>query len=142
MTNHEFVLWYINKHYLFLGSKFKLKYNTGEEIDFYTFFSNIESSLALKNIKDFNLDFIHSWKNEKIKEYKNDILDYIKYKFKVRLGYTNWEISTMSGKKVDKKTIFNELKNKYDYDFLEKIIDDWFETEIIKTSESTILNFK
>lgn len=142
MNNHEFILWYINKHYLFLGSKFKLKYNTGEEIDFHTFFSNVESSLALSNISGFNLSFINNWKTEKIKEYKRDILDFIKYKYKVILGPTNWSISTMSGKIINKEMIFTQLKSKYDYDFLEKIIDEWFENEIIKVSEATILNFK
>jgi len=140
MTDYEFVLWYINKHYLFLGSKFKLKYNISNPIDFYEFLNNVGSSLAIKT-DDLHL-FLMGWKNQKIKEYKTDILDFIKYKYKVKLGNTNWIISTMSGKQVSKTEIYNVLKNKYDYDFLENILDDWFENEIIKISEKTILNFK
>jgi hypothetical protein len=140
MTDYEFVLWYINKHYLFLGSKFKLKYNISNPIDFYEFLNNVGCSLAIKT-DDLHL-FLMGWKNQKIKEYKTDILDFIKYKYKVKLGNTNWIISTMSGKQVSKTEIYNVLKNKYDYDFLENILDDWFENEIIKISEKTILNFK
>jgi transcriptional regulator CtsR len=69
-------------------------------------------------------------------------LDFIKYKYKIRLGFRNWEIATMSGKTITIDNIVKDLKGKYDKEFIEPIIDEWFENQVINQSEKIILNFK
>ena len=55
----------------------------------------------------------------------------------------HYKVDEYSNKIIKRNAIYdNEYGNKYDYDFLENILDDWFEKEIINISEKTILNFK
>ena len=48
----------------------------------------------------------------------------------------------MSGKTITVDNIVKDLKYKYDKDFVETIIDKWFENQVINQSEKIILNFK
>lgn len=144
MIDFEFVLWYINKHYLFTGLKFKTKYVNEEPFSYGEFFSKITNSLALDNLdnKETLADSINKWYKKLQIEAKTDVLDFVKYKYKIRLGFRNWEITTMSGKTITVDNIVKDLKYKYDKDFVETIIDKWFENQVINQSEKIILNFK
>ena len=144
MIDFNFVLWYINKHYFFTGSKFKTKYVNGESFSYNEFFDRITNSLALDTLDNKNLlsNSIYEWYRKIRIESKIDILDFIKYKYKIRLGFRNWEIATMSGKTITIDNIVKDLKGKYDKEFIEPIIDEWFENQVINQSEKIILNFK
>ncbi len=48
----------------------------------------------------------------------------------------------MSGKTITIDNIVKDLKGKYDKEFIEPIIDEWFENQVINQSEKIILNFK
>mgnify|MGYP000926471504 CR=1 FL=1 len=53
MTESEFVLWYVNKHYLFTGSKFKYKYILDEKsISFAILYRNINDSIAIDKVDE------------------------------------------------------------------------------------------
>jgi hypothetical protein len=144
MIDFNFVLWYINKHYFFTGSKFKTKYVNGESFSYNEFFDRITNSLALDTLDNKRLlsNSIYEWYRKIRIESKIDILDFIKYKYKIRLGFRNWEIATMSGKTITIDNIVKDLKGKYDKEFIEPIIDEWFENQVINQSEKIILNFK
>jgi hypothetical protein len=144
MIDFNFVLWYINKHYFFTGSKFKTKYVNGESFSYNEFFDRITNSLALDTLDNKRLlsNSIYEWYRKTQIESKIDILDFIKYKYKIRLGFRNWEIATMSGKTITIDNIVKDLKGKYDKEFIEPIIDEWFENQVINQSEKIILNFK
>lgn len=144
MIDFNFVLWYINKHYFFTGSKFKTKYVNGESLSYNEFFDRITNSLALDILDNKRLlsNSIYEWYRKIQIESKIDILDFIKYKYKIRLGFRNWEIATMSGKTITIDNIVKDLKGKYDKEFIEPIIDEWFENQVINQSEKIILNFK
>jgi hypothetical protein len=79
--------------------------------------------------------------NNKQIEAKLDVLDFIKYKYKVTLGPTSWEIAKLSGKLVNKDELFKDLNKKYDYDFIINLIDEWFDNEMIRITETSTLHF-
>lgn len=143
MIDFEFVLWYINKHYLFTGLKFKTKYTNEEPFSYGEFFSRITSSLALDTLDNKKLlgESINKWYRSLQIEAKNDVLDFVKYKYKIRLGFRNWEIATMSGKTITIDNIIRDLKGKYDKDFIEPIIEQWFENQVIIEGEKIMLKF-
>lgn len=141
MNVSEFVLWYVNKIYMFTGSKIKIKYSD-DYISFSEFVGNVKSSLNISIVDNKDMyTFLSSWYLLKQKEGKNDLLDYIRFKYKVTLGDTNWEIMTMNNKPVKISDIVLNIKNKYDSDFVEKVVKYWFENEIISASEKLISNF-
>jgi len=144
MIDFEFVLWYINKHYLFTGSKFRTKYMNEDLFSYNVLFDRITSSLALDNLdnKQSLANSINDWYRKHQFEAKIDVLDFIKYKYKIKLGFTNWQIVTMSGKTITIDNIVKDLKGKYDKDFIEPIVDEWFENQVIAHSEKFMLNFK
>ena len=141
MSNSEFVLWYIDKLYLFTGSSLKRKYSI-DTLTFSEFVGEVKSSLGV-NIVDRNdmYNFLYNWYSNKKKEAKIDLLDYIKFKYKVALGPTNWEINNMGNKQIKIKDIVHDLKKQYDLDFISEVVEEWFENEIINISEKLILNF-
>jgi hypothetical protein len=144
MIDFNFVLWYINKHYFFTGTKFKTKYANAETFSYDEFLYIITYSLALDTLDNKRLlsNSIYEWYCKSQIEYKIDILDFIKYKYKIRLGFRNWEISSMTGKTITIDNIVKDLKGKYDKEFIKPIIDEWLENQIINQSEKIILNFK
>jgi hypothetical protein len=141
MNTPEFVLWYINKLYIFTGTKLTIKYSR-DNVSFSTFVSDIKSSLNINTVDKKQINsFLHSWYLSKQEEAKNDLLDYIKFKYKVTLGPTNWEISKMNNKIIKVNDIILDVKKQYDKEFIENVVEEWFKNEIIKTSEKIILNF-
>lgn len=141
MNTPEFVLWYINKLYIFTGTKLTIKYSR-DNVSFSTFVSDIKSSLNITTVDKKQINsFLHSWYLSKQEEAKNDLLDYIKFKYKVTLGPTNWEISKMNNKIIKVNDIILDVKKQYDKEFIENVVEEWFKNEIIKTSEKIILNF-
>jgi hypothetical protein len=144
MTESEFVLWYVNKHYLFTGSKFKYKYTLDEtSISFAILYRNINDSIAIDKVDgELLYDFMLNWYTVNEKNAKIDVLDFLKYKYKVTLGPTNWVISKMSGKIVNTNNIISELNKHYDIEFLATTIEDWFENEMIRITETSTLHFK
>lgn len=144
MTESEFVLWYVNKHYLFTGSKFKYKYILDEtSISFAILYRNINDSIAIDKIDgELLYDFMLNWYTVNGKNAKIDVLDFLKYKYKVTLGPTNWVIAKMSGKIVNTNNIISELNKHYDIEFLATTIEDWFENEMIRITETSTLHFK
>jgi hypothetical protein len=144
MTESEFVLWYVNKHYLFTGSKFKYKYTLDEtSISFAKLYRNINDSIAIDKVDgELLYDFMLNWYTVNEKNAKIDVLDFLKYKYKVTLGPTNWVISKMSGKIVNTNNIISELNKHYDIEFLATTIEDWFENEMIRITETSTLHFK
>lgn len=143
MIDFKFVLWYINKHYLFTGFKFKTKYTNEEPFSYGEFFNRITTSLAIDTLdnKEILNDSINKWYRRLQIESKTDILDFVKYKYKVRLGFRNWEMVTMSGKIITIDNIIRDLKDKYDKDFIEPIIEQWFENQVIIEGEKIMLKF-
>ena len=143
MIDFEFVLWYINKHYFFTGLKFKTKYSNEDTFSYGEFFNRITTSLAIDTLdnKEILNDSINKWYRRLQIEAKTDILDFIKYKYKVRLGFRNWEMVTMSGKIITIDNIIRDLKGKYDKDFVEPIIEQWFENQVIIEGEKIMLKF-
>jgi hypothetical protein len=144
MSDSEFVLWYVNKHYLFTGLKFKYKYHIKDNhITFGQLCDNVSNSTAINKIEDKTLHgFLLKWYNNKQIEAKLDALDFIKYKYKVTLGPRSWEIAKLSGKLVKKDDIVKDLNKKYDSDFIINLIDEWFDTEMIRITETSTLHFK
>jgi hypothetical protein len=141
MNTPEFVLWYINKLYIFTGTKLTIKYSR-DNVSFSTFVSDIKSSLNINTVDKKQINsFLHSWYLSKQEEAKNDLLDYIKFKYKVTLGPTNWEISKMNNKIIKVNDIILDVKKQYDKEFIENVVEEWFKNEVIKTSEKIILNF-
>ena len=143
MSDSEFVLWYVNKHYLFTGLKFKYKYHIKDNhITFGQLCDNVSNSTAINKIENKTLhEFLLKWYNNKQIEAKLDALDFIKYKYKVTLGPTSWEIAKLSGKLVRKDEIVKDLNKKYDYDFIINLIDEWFDKEMIRITETSTLHF-
>lgn len=137
MSESEFVLWYINKIYLFTGGEFKRKYLIDEPpISSYKLAKEVSSSLNVTEVDGFTLsEFISKWYDEKRIEAKKDILDYIKFKYKVNLGYINWEITDMRGKKKTQSDIMVDFKSKYDIRFITSVIEEWFDNEVIRYNE-------
>ena len=142
MSESEFVTWYINKIYIFTGTNFKRKY-TYDNITLYQLSNEIKSSLRMDKVSGNDiLSFISNMFRNKKMEYKLDTLDYIRLKYKIVLGYRNWEIVTLSGEPVDEVKIVSDLKHKYDLEFISEIVDEWFENEIVNLTEKSILQFK
>ena len=124
MSNSEFLLWYINKVYLFTGTKIKYKFMVGEEpLTLYELKENIQYSLNISDSdKKITSELINKWYSD-LKYYATeDVMDFIKFKYKVKLGPTNWEISNLKGKKVSTKDIELDLKGKYDEEFLSYLL--------------------
>jgi hypothetical protein len=144
MSDSEFVLWYVNKHYLFTGLKFKYKYHIKDnDITFGQLCDNVSSSIAINKIENQTLhQFLLKWYNNKRIEAKLDTLDFIKYKYKVTLGPRSWEIAKLSGKIVKKDDIVKDLNKKYDYNFIINLIDEWFDNEMVRITETSTLHFK
>ena len=144
MTDSEFVLWYINKNYLFNGSTMRYKYQHGETpFYFNTFHDMVKESTTIEKIGNKSLhDYLYSWFKAKQDEAKYDILDYIKYKYKVTLGPTNWAISTLGGKIVTIGEVVNCFKNKYDKTFTIPVVEEWYENELIRITETSTMHFK
>jgi hypothetical protein len=141
MNTPEFVLWYINKLYIFTGTKLTIKYSR-DNVSFSTFVSDVKSSLNINTVDKKQINsFLHSWYLSKQEEAKNDLLDYIKFKYKVTLGPTNWEICKMNNKTVKIYDIILDVKKQYDKEFVQNVVEEWFKNEVIKTSEKIILNF-
>lgn len=141
MNNSEFVLWYIDKLYLFTGSTLKRKYSI-DVLTFSEFVGEVKSSLNISIVdKKEMYSFLHTWYSNKKKEAKIDLLDYIRFKYKVTLGPTNWVISNMKNKTVKISDVINDVKKQYDSDFIKEVVEEWFENEIINISEKLILNF-
>ena len=141
MNSPEFVLWYINKLYIFTGSKLKIKY-TNDSLLFDVFVNDVKSSLDMSVVDDKEIyHFLYSWFSSKQNEAKNDLLDYIKFKYKVTLGPTKWEISKMNNKPVEIYDIILDVKKQYDSEFVRNVVKSWFENEVLKTSEKIILDF-
>ena len=143
MSDSEFVLWYVNKHYLFTGLKFKYKYHIKDNhITFGQLCDNVSNSTAINKIENKTLhEFLLKWYNNKQIEAKLDALDFIKYKYKVTLGPTSWDIAKLSGKLVRKDEIVKDLNKKYDYEFIINLIDEWFDKEMIRITETSTLHF-
>jgi hypothetical protein len=143
MTESEFVLWYVNKHYLFTGSKFKYKYTLDEiTISFDILYRDTNSSMSIDKVDgELLYDFMLNWYRVSEKNAKIDVLDFLKYKYKVTLGPKNWVIAKMSGKIVSTNDIISELKKHYDKEFLVSTIENWFENEMIRITETSTLHF-
>jgi hypothetical protein len=143
MSDSEFVLWYVNKHYLFTGSKFKHKYLGNEMITLSQLYDNVSSSTAINRIGNKTLhSFLSEWISKLKYEAKSDALDFIKYKYKVTLGPRSWVIAKLSGKIVQKDDIINDLIKKYDSNFISDLIEEWFDNEMIRITEVSTLHFK
>lgn len=144
MNDSDFIFWYVNKHYLFTGIGFKYKYLINENhINFDKFYNNILNSTGINKIGNKTLrEFLFKWYNTKISEAKLDILDYIKYKYKVTLGPTNWVIAKMSGEIIKKSDIAIDLNKKYDSKLITNLSEQWFDGELIRITENSTLHFK
>jgi hypothetical protein len=144
MTESEFVLWYVNKHYLFNGLTMRYKYqHDNHSINFNSFCDKVKKSISIDILDGESLNnYLLSWFKNKQIEAKSDILDYIKYKYKVTLGPTSWVISKLNGKIVNECDIITCFKQKYENEFIERIIIDWYENEMIRITETSTLHFK
>jgi hypothetical protein len=143
MSNSEFLLWYINKVYLFTGTKIKYKFMVGEEpLTLYELKENIQYSLNISDSdKKTSSELINKWYSDLKYHATEDVMDFIKFKYKVKLGPRYWEIVNLKGKKVSTKDIQLDLKGKYDEEFLKTVVDKWFENEVIRVSEDMMLRF-
>jgi len=142
MSESEFLLYYIDKKYICIGDKFRLKYVNDEPFGYHYFLGDLKYSLGFDKINGKPIsEFLSTWYAQLIKDFENDILDFIRFKYKVKLGYTNWVISDFKNGEIKIKEIILKFKGKYSHDFTEKIINDWFVNEIVSISEKTILNF-
>lgn len=141
MTKEEFILWYIKKVYIFTGSSLKRQYSV-DVLSFSEFVGEVKSSLNINIVDKKEIyGFLYTWYLNKKKEAKIDLIDYIRFKYKVTLGPTNWEISNMKNKMVKITDVINDIKKQYDPDFIKEVVEEWFENEIINISEKLILNF-
>jgi hypothetical protein len=140
-NKEEFVIWYLNKLYLCKGQKIYYKFLINEEsLTLYQLKENIHYSLGFNDIKTTD-NLINNWYQTIINSFKDDILDYLKFKYKVILGSNSWWIVNFKGDKTSINDIKLELIKKYDNDFLDEIIDEWFDNEVIKLSESLMFKF-
>jgi hypothetical protein len=142
MSDTEFLLWYINKIYLFTGSEIKYKYLLDEEpLSIYEVNENVKYSLNITDSPDECFTILKKWYNDLRYYATEDLVDFIKYKYKITLGPRSWEIINLKGKKVTTKDICVDLRGKYDENFIKKVVDDWFDNEVIRVSEEMILKF-
>jgi hypothetical protein len=140
-NNEEFVIWYLNKLYLCKGKKIYYKFLINEEsLTLYQLKENIHYSLGFNDIKTTD-KLINNWYQTIINSFKGDILDYLKFKYKVILGSNSWWIVNFKGVKTPINDIKLELIKKYDNGFLDEIIDEWFDNEVVKISESLMFKF-
>lgn len=143
MVDSKFVLNYLNNIYLFTGTEIKYKYFLDEEpLNLYQLIDNLKYSLHISDIDGKPIsEFIHKWYMQLKKEATDDVLDFIKFKYKIILGSRNWEIIDFKGKKFKINDLELDLNKKYDENFLNDVINDWFDNEIIRLSEKMILTF-
>lgn len=143
MTDSEFILWYINKNYLFTGLKFKYKYCIKDDFTISQLYRNVLDAIPIDMVEGKPLyDFIFNWYSIKLNDSKMDIFDFLKFKYKVTLGQTSWVITKMSGQPVTIDDIIVMLNKNYDDEFLKSTIGEWYENEMIKITEQSMLHFK
>jgi hypothetical protein len=143
MDDAEFVMWYVNKHYIFTGTKFKYRFLINElPITINELNDNISNSISIKHVGSETLyNFLIDWYNKERLKYKLDILDFLRFKYKVSLGLRSWIISDFKNKEVKKNDIFNFLSKNYDKDFIDEVINYWVDNEMIMITESTTIRF-
>jgi hypothetical protein len=142
MNDSEFLLWYINKIYLFTGSEIKYKYLVDEQpLSIYEVNENVKYSLNIRGSSDDCFTILKKWYNDLRHYATEDLIDFIKYKYKVTLGPRSWDIANLKGKKVTTKDICADLNGKYDEKFIKDVVDYWFDNEVIRVSEEMILKF-
>lgn len=143
MTDSEFILWYINKNYLFTGLKFKYKYSIKDDFTISQLYRNVLDAIPIDMVEGKPLyDFIFNWYSIKLNDSKMDVFDFLKFKYKVTLGQTSWVITKMSGQPVTIDDIIVMLNKNYDDEFLKSTIGEWYENEMIKITEQSMLHFK
>lgn len=143
MTDSEFILWYINKNYLFTGLKFKYKYSIKDDFSISQLYRNVLDAIPIDMVEGKPLyDFILNWYSIKLNDSKMDVFDFLKFKYKVTLGQTSWVITKMSGQLVTIDDIIVMLNKNYDDEFLKSTIGEWYENEMIKITEQSMLHFK
>lgn len=141
MTDEEFVFWYIKKIYIFTGLKFRKKY-LNDEVTIINIIEDVRYSLSIDKLNNKTISKeLLDWYNKEQKNANNDILDYIRFKYKVTLGPTSWVISRMNGTTIKQKDIVSDLKGKYDSEFIKNIVSQWFENELIRITEQSTLHF-
>jgi hypothetical protein len=141
MTDEEFVFWYIKKICIFTGLKFRKKY-LNDEVTIINIIEDVRYSLSIDKLNNKTISKeLLDWYNKEQKNANNDILDYIRFKYKVTLGPTSWVISRMNGTIIKKKDIVSDLKGKYDSEFIKNIVSQWFENELIRITEQSTLHF-
>jgi hypothetical protein len=143
MDDAEFVMWYVNKHYIFTGTKFKYHFLINEPpITINELNDNISNSISIKHVGSETLyNFLIDWYNKERLKYKLDILDFLRFNYKVSLGLRSWIISDFKNKEVKKNDIFNFLSKNYDKDFIDEVINYWVDNEMIMITESTTIRF-
>lgn len=139
MNDIEFIDWFFNKRYLFFGEQIKYKFNNQIIKSLIDLISEVEYSIGSNNnIKEY----IISKYNDYILEAKNDINDFLNFKYKVSIDRFGWNITNKLGKPIKPLDIVNQLNKKYNDEFILKVIDDWFDNRIIEQSEKNMLDFK
>lgn len=140
----DFLDWYVNKHYIFSGDLIYIKFNTYEApITAHQFIIDITSIFGcdiLDNGLSIN-EYVRSIIKSNSDNLKKDILDYLKFKFKVSLGPRSWLITDFSGKEFTIEDVCKSYKGCLNHKFLGIIVNNWFEETMITKSEAIILKF-
>lgn len=144
-TELDFIDWYVNKHFYFFGDKVYYKYYHHEEaMGVYTFIGIVKDNLGvdLKSDSGINLDdYLHDLIKDVKGRTEKDIIDFLKFKYKVKLGIRSWDIVTFSGKIVTIDDVCSSYKQTLNVEFVKSVVEKWFENEMISSAEKIILNF-
>ncbi len=143
MDDIEFIDWFFNKRYLFFGEHIKYKFNNQIIKSVNNLILEVEYSIGSNNNNNNNIkEYIISKYNHYISESKNDINDFLNFKYKVSINNFGWNITNRLGTIIERSTIINQLNKKYNDDFIIKVIDDWFDDKIITETKKNMLKFK
>jgi hypothetical protein len=142
-TELEFVDWYVDKYFYFFGDKVCYKYLHHEEsMNVYKFIEIVKYNIGnnLKLEVDFN-DYLFGLVKSSRDKTEKDIIDFLKFKYKVKLGIRSWDIVTFSGNIVTIDDVCSTYKQGLNVEFVKSVVEKWFENEIISSAEKIILNF-
>lgn len=136
----EFIDWYLDKHYIFSGGKVYHKFNVNQTPLF-----KYEIVEMFCNVIPSNKDVVDKYVRDKIesniKKNKEDIINFLNYNYKVKLGHRSWDIVNLRGKIITIDNIVQSYKYEINKGYVKKIISQWFEDEMINQTEKIIIDF-
>lgn len=136
----DFIDWYLDKHYIFSGDKVYHKFNVNQaplyKYEIVEMFCNV-----IPSNKDVVDKYVRDKIESNVKKSKEDIINFLNYNYKVKLGHRSWDIVNLRGKIITIDNIVQSYKYEINKEYVEKIISKWFEDEMINQTEKIIIDF-